>query len=211
MSAYGDYRTECPKQFTAASLQHQYPGNTNQPYEVVGTFGPTPVYKQEGYMVRVPEMNKILMSELHCAGFIFQADESPFLVHPVFKGQYGWENYNATLAPFNGIGCDGRCMAHAGALEAWAEVKAETNDMAIIKQRQGDLVWSAAGHGFGGMVMQVAALDLKARGFLFSAHSFGSPPVFNINAANRWDDLFEGDASQRTVSNECAFGFTGIT
>lgn len=83
-------------------------------------------------------------------------------------------------------------MAHTAALEAWAEIKAETNDMAVIKARQGDLVWSAAGHGFGGMVMQVAALDLKSRGFLFSAHSFGSAPVFNQAAARRWDDLFEG-------------------
>lgn len=179
--ADGDYRTECPKQFTAESLQHQYPGNTNIPYEVIGSWGPTPIYKSEGYMVRVPEMNKILM---------------------VFKGIYGWENFNATLSPFLGIGCDTRCKAHTGALEAWAEVKAETNDMAIIKERQGDLVWSAAGHGFGGAIMQVAALDLKSRNLAFSAHSFGSPPVFNSNTSARWDDLFEGDASQRTVANE---------
>lgn len=81
-------------------------------------------------------------------------------------------------------------MAHAGAIEAWEEVKAATNDMQIIKSSQGDLVWSASGHGFGGMIMQVAALDLKARGLLFSAQSFGSAPVFNTNAARRWDDLF---------------------
>lgn len=122
-------------------------------------------------MVRVPEMNKILM---------------------VFKGIYGWENFNATLAPLLGVGCNRTCMAHAGAIEAWQEVKEATNDMAMIKRHQGSLVWSAAGHGFGGMIMQVAALDLKHRGLLFSAQSFGSPPVFNINAAQRWDDLFVG-------------------
>lgn len=169
MAAYGDYRTTCPRHFTYETLQRQYPGNTNEPFEVVGQWGPTPKYKSEGFIVRVPEMNKILM---------------------VFKGIYGWENFNATLAPLLGVGCNSTCMAHAGAIEAWEEVKAETNDMAIIKRRQGDLVWSAAGHGFGGCIMQVAALDLKVRGFLFSAQSFGSPPVFNVAAARRWDDLF---------------------
>lgn len=119
------------------------------------------------------------------------------------SGVYGWQEFNATLAPFYGIGCDRHCQAHAGALAAWEEVKSVTNDMAIIKERQGDLVWSASGHGFGAMIMQVAALDLKSRGLLFSAHSFGSPPVFNQAAANRWDALFEGDATQRTVSNQC--------
>ena len=171
MSVYGDYESLCPRQFTYESLQHQYPGNQNQPFEVVGRFGPTPIYGAFGFEVLVPEMNKILM---------------------VFGGVFGWQNFNATLSPFLGVGCDSTCMAHTGALEAWEEVKAETNDMEVIKRRQGDLVWSAAGHGFGGMVMQVAALDLKSRGFLFSAHSFGSAPVFNQAAARRWDDLFEG-------------------
>ncbi|KAK9898158.1 hypothetical protein P389DRAFT_166473 [Cystobasidium minutum MCA 4210] len=183
MAAYGDYNTTCPRHFTYETLQRQYPGNTNEPFEVVGTWGPTPKYGSEGFMVRVPEMNKILM---------------------VFKGIYGWENFNATLSPLLGVGCNSTCMAHTGAIEAWQEVKEATNDMAIIKRRQGDLVWSAAGHGFGGMIMQVAALDLKVRGFLFSAQSFGSPPVFNVAAARRWDDLFVSDASQRTVANRDA-------
>lgn len=76
------------------------------------------------------------------------------------------------------------------AIEAWEEVKNATNDMQAIKENQGDLVWSAAGHGFGGCIMQVAALELKNRGLLFSAQSFGSPPCFNTHAARRWDDLF---------------------
>lgn len=52
--------------------------------------------------------------------------------------------------------------------------------------------------------MQVAALDLKSRGLLFSGHSCGSPAVFNEAAADRWDNLFEGDASQRYVANQDA-------
>lgn len=90
-------------------------------------------------------------------------------------------------------------MAHAGAIEAWQEVKEATNDMQAIKENQGDLVWSAAGHGFGGMIMQVGALELKNRGLLFSAQSFGSPPVFNVNAARRWDDLFVRWVTDMTV------------
>jgi hypothetical protein len=117
----------------------------------------------------------------------------------VFKGVFGWENFNATLSPLLGVGCNSTCMAHTGAIEAWQEVKEATNDMQAIKSSQGDLVWSAAGHGFGGMIMQVAALDLKRRGFLFSAQSFGSPPVFNVAAANRWDELFIGWVLYHTI------------
>lgn len=94
-------------------------------------------------MVRVPEMNKILM---------------------IFQGQYGWQNYNATLRNFPGIGCDRTCKVHTGAYEAWQEVKQETNDMAIIKERQGNLVWSASGHGCGGMVGQSFNLSIGCEG-----------------------------------------------
>lgn len=62
MAAYGDYNTLCPRQFTYESLQHQYPGNQNQPFEVVGTFGPTPNYGMTGFMVRVSEMNSVYRS-----------------------------------------------------------------------------------------------------------------------------------------------------
>ncbi|KAH8921854.1 hypothetical protein BT69DRAFT_1351315 [Atractiella rhizophila] len=187
MAAYGDYASLCPLTFTTDSLDRQYPGNTETPFEIVGTWGPTPKYQSEGYMVKVPEMNKILA---------------------VFKGQYGWQNYNATLTPLPAsVGCSnssefGVCKAHQGAQEAWAEVKAATNEFEAIKGNQGKLVWSSSGHGFGAMIMQVAAIELKAKGLLFSSHSFGSPPVFNRAAAARWDALFEGDSTQRAVAND---------
>ena len=38
MAASGDFRTSCRSTFTAESLHHQYPGNTNDPFQVVGTF-----------------------------------------------------------------------------------------------------------------------------------------------------------------------------
>lgn len=57
MSAYGDYKSKCPDFFTAETLQQQYPGNTNQPYEVVDEWENVGSYNQSGYSVRVPEMN----------------------------------------------------------------------------------------------------------------------------------------------------------
>ncbi|KAM0754280.1 hypothetical protein T439DRAFT_323147 [Meredithblackwellia eburnea MCA 4105] len=180
MSLYGDYNTTCPQTFTNETLQQQYPGNTNVPFLVVGTWGPTPKYRSEGIMVRVPEMNKILM---------------------VFKGIYGWENFNATLVPFTGIGCDATCKVHAGALEAWEEVKAETNDMEAIKDNQGSLVWSASGHGFGASIAMVGALDLKYRTLLYSCMTFGAPAVFNNASVALWDSLFYEDGSQHIVAN----------
>ena len=38
MAASGDYRTTCRSTFTAESLERQYSGNTNDPFQVVGTF-----------------------------------------------------------------------------------------------------------------------------------------------------------------------------
>lgn len=58
MAAYGDYNTTCRNTFTYESLQRQYPGNREQPFQVIGRWGPTQKYKSEGFMVRVPEMNK---------------------------------------------------------------------------------------------------------------------------------------------------------
>lgn len=68
MSAYGDYKSKCPDFFTAATLQQQYPGNTNQPYEVVDEWSNVGSYNQSGYSVRVPEMNSEPYTALsiHC-------------------------------------------------------------------------------------------------------------------------------------------------
>lgn len=44
--------------------------------------------------------------------------------------------------------------------------------------------WSITGHAFGGMVAQVAALDLGWRGLSHWSHSHSSPRLFNAAAAN---------------------------
>lgn len=51
VAVYGDYNNTCPQLFTAASLERQYPGNTEQPFQYLGKWGPTPKYKSEGIMV----------------------------------------------------------------------------------------------------------------------------------------------------------------
>ncbi|KAM0748080.1 alpha/beta-hydrolase [Meredithblackwellia eburnea MCA 4105] len=183
MASYGDYNTTCPQSFTQATLQRQYPGNTNAPFTVVGTWGPTPIYRSKGYIARVPEMNKIVM---------------------VFSDVYGWQEFNQSLVPFNGVGCDGTCMVHKGALEAWREVQNATNNMAAVQANRGNLIFSSVGHGFGGMIVQVGALELRQTGGLWSCYTMGSPPVFNEATATRYASLFTwgGDvtASQRIVS-----------
>ncbi|KAM0751102.1 alpha/beta-hydrolase [Meredithblackwellia eburnea MCA 4105] len=186
MASYGDYNTTCPQSFTEATLQRQYPGNTNPPFTVLGTWGPTPKFRSKGYMVKVPEMNKVVM---------------------VFSDVYGWQQeFNNTLVPYTGIGCDDTCMVHSGAYEAWQEVKEITNDMAVMQANRGSLIFSSVGHGFGGMIVQVAALDLRIRNILWSCYTMGSPPVFNQATATLYASLFTwgGDvtASQRVVAND---------
>ena len=55
---------------------------------------------------------------------------------------------------------------------------------------------------FGGMVAQVAALDLGWAGQVRWVHSHGSEKVFNQASADLFNKLFEGQASQRTVANQ---------
>ena len=114
------------------------------------------------------------------------------------------------------------CTAHAGALEAYLEVREATNDFAIEKQYvestvswprvvfdglQAETVpwqghqWSVTGHAFGGMLSLIASIDLGWRGLLHWSHNHGAPRTFNPAAANFYNSLFQGEAGQRTVAN----------
>ncbi|KAH8923319.1 hypothetical protein BT69DRAFT_1281542 [Atractiella rhizophila] len=125
----------------------------------------------------------------------------------VFSGVYGWENFNATPASLSSInvGCP-ECTAHAGALQAWLEVKEETNDMAVVQEVEtyNGHIWSMTGHGFGAMVAQIGAVDLGYRNLAHAVHSFGSPRVFNPAGAALFNKLFEGSSNTRTVANDDA-------
>jgi len=185
MAAYGDYATLCPQQtFTQAALRKSYPDSTEEPWTLLEEWGPTPS-GYEGFSVTIPEMDKVVM---------------------VFKGLYEDQALlNSTSIPIGNafsLGCD-NCTAHAGAYAAYLEAKDATNDWQVVKQAVNDTghQWSITGHSFGGMIAQVAALDLGWRNLSHWVHTHGSPPVFNSASATVFNALYEGEASQRTVAN----------
>ena len=100
------------------------------------------------------------------------------------------------------LDCD-NCTAHAGAVDAYIEARTATNNWATVAAAVNATghQWSITGHGFGGMVAQVAALDLGWAGKSHWIHSHGSPRVMNAASANLYNSLYQGEASQRTVAN----------
>lgn len=124
----------------------------------------------------------------------------------VFRTVPNWQSVNnqpAAINPTLNVGnCDG-CTAHGFALQAYLEAKQATNDWAVVKQAVAATghQWSVTGWDFGGMVAQVAALDLGWRGLCHWSHSHGAARVFNPAAANVYNQLFQGQAGQRTVAN----------
>lgn len=68
----------------------------------------------------------------------------------VFRDNYDWHALGKNdLVAFPEAGCrnTSHCLVHRGAYEAWQELKVGTNDFAVVKENQGDLVWSSSGHG----------------------------------------------------------------
>ena len=208
MAAYGDYNTECPKQtFNEAKLQKSFPGSSEAPWTFLGTFGPTQSGLQ-GWSVIIPEMDKVVI---------------------VFRGIEDWDlQFDNDLVPINdlfNLGCPD-CQAHSGAVKAYLEAKQASNDFAAAWQsvQQTGHQYSVTGHGkpvvlilreqvsstncavsttaFGGMVAQIAALDLGWASQVRWVHSHGSEKVFNQASANLFNKLFEGQSSQRTVANQ---------
>ncbi|GAA5993213.1 hypothetical protein JCM10908_004509 [Rhodotorula pacifica] len=187
MAAYSDDPTSvCAQTFDNAALQSSFPGSTESPWTIINQFGPTPSGGQ-GFSVVVPEMDKIVI---------------------VFKGMFGWEStYNMSttnIGTLLNLGPDcANCTAHSGALQAYLEVKEQTNDFAVEKQwvEQTKHQFSVTGHGFGGMLSLIASLDQGWRGQIKWSHNHGAPRTFNPAAANLYNSLFGGEAGQRTVAN----------
>lgn len=143
----------------------------------------------------------------------------------VLKGIEAWDlQFSNDLTPINDmfdLSCP-NCQAHAGAVQVYQEVKQATNSFATAWQavQQYGLDYSITGHGtshctstfsaltsqsnsaFGGMVAQVAALDLGWQDQIHWVHSHGSEKVFNQASADLFNSLFEGESAQRTVANE---------
>ncbi|KEI40222.1 uncharacterized protein L969DRAFT_47419, partial [Mixia osmundae IAM 14324] len=183
MAAYADYDTVCPTVFTYDSLGKAGGDTSQAPWTPIGAF-----YTEsglQGYQVIIPEMDKVVI---------------------VFRGLYGWESLPSepsSLEALNlGSGCS-NCTAHTGALNLYLEAKAATNNWAAAKAAVASTghKFSVTGHAFGGMVAQIAALDLGYSGNVHYSHSQGAPRVFNAPAAAFYDNLFQGESSQRAVAN----------
>ncbi|GAA5880062.1 hypothetical protein JCM8547_001488 [Rhodosporidiobolus lusitaniae] len=187
MAAYStDPSTVCAQTFSQSALEASFPESTEAPWTYVQGFGPT-ASGAEGFVVVIPEMDKVVM---------------------VFKGLFGWEStFNQSTTNIGtllnlGENC-ANCTAHAAATQAYLEAKEITNDWELVKYYVNTTAhqWSVTGHGFGGMIAQIAAIDLGWRGLCHWSHSHGAARVFNPAAANLYNSLFGGEAGQRTVAN----------
>ena len=127
----------------------------------------------------------------------------------VFQGLEGWgQQFNHTLIPINDIfnlGCPD-CMAHAGAVQAYLEAKEATSSFIAASQTVAITghQYSVTGHAFGGMVAQVAALDLGWQGQIKWLHSHGSERVFNQASADMISKLFGGWVPRRPYARRSA-------
>ncbi|GAA5969198.1 hypothetical protein JCM8115_004314 [Rhodotorula mucilaginosa] len=187
MAAYSDDPTTvCSQTFDDAALQQSFPGSTAPPWQLIQQFGPTASGAQ-GFSAVIPEMDKIVV---------------------VFKGMFGWEstfNMSTTnIGTLLNLGPDcANCTAHAGAVQAYLEVKETTNDFAAEKEMVNSTghQFSVTGHGFGGMLSIIASLDQGWRGQIKWSHNHGAPRTLNPAAANLYNSLFGGEAGQRVVAN----------
>ncbi|POY70305.1 hypothetical protein BMF94_6691 [Rhodotorula taiwanensis] len=187
MAAYNnDPTTVCAPTFDQAALQSSFPGSTEAPWQIINQFGPT-ASGASGFSVVVPEMDKIVV---------------------VFKGMFGWEStFNMSTANIGtllnlGPNC-ANCTAHAGATQAYLEVREATNDFITEKEWVNTTghQFSVTGHGFGGMLSLIMSIDQGWRGAVHWSHNHGAPRTFNPAAANLYNALFGGEAGQRTVAN----------
>ncbi|GAA5904620.1 hypothetical protein JCM6882_004923 [Rhodosporidiobolus microsporus] len=187
MSAYSDDPTTvCAQTFDDAALASSFPDSTEAPWTYIQGFGPTPGGAQ-GYTVIIPEMDKVVI---------------------VFRGLFGWEstfNHSTTnIGTLLNLGENcANCTAHAAATQAYLEAREATNDWELVKYYVNTTghQWSITGHGWGGMLAQIASIDLGWRGLCHWSHSHGAPRTFNPAAANLYNSLFGGEAGQRTVAN----------
>ncbi|GAA5821125.1 hypothetical protein JCM11251_001975 [Rhodosporidiobolus azoricus] len=187
MSAYADDPTTvCAQTFDQAALAQSFPDSTEAPWTYIQGFGPTPSGAQ-GYTVIIPEMDKVVI---------------------VFRGLFGWEStFNQStvnIGTLLNLGPDcANCTAHAAATQAYLEAREATNDWELVKYYVNTTghQWSVTGHGWGGMLAQVASIDLGWRGLCHWSHSHGAARTFNPAAANLYNSLFGGEAGQRTVAN----------
>jgi len=130
----------------------------------------------------------------------------------VFTGDY-WKlkNLPTETASLDVLGLAGECpgcRANAFALQGYLEAKEATNGFEQGMQRWRDtgLWWSQTGHGLGGMLSLIAALDLGgSRNVSKFIHAYGNPRTFNPAAAAYYNRIYGGDMTEQGYGNADPF------
>ncbi|POW02317.1 hypothetical protein PSTT_11888 [Puccinia striiformis] len=166
-AAYGDYRSLCPSTFAVD-------GNE---FEVLQDF--ETVEGQKGFVARVPFMQKIVI--------VFRGYDSevalPWDVVPIDFGR-----------PLSHCTAQNSCTTGSGILQLYNSARIATNNWELAKQAVNatGLKFSVTGHGIGGSVAQLAALDLGMDGFVHYAHSQAAPRSVSPTAAKLLSNIFQG-------------------
>ncbi|KAA1100776.1 hypothetical protein PGTUg99_026122 [Puccinia graminis f. sp. tritici] len=180
MAAYGDYRTLCPSTFAVE-------GNE---FEVLQDF--ETAEGQKGFVARVPFMQKIVI--------VFRGYDS---VVPL-----SWEVVPIDFGrPFPRCTAHNQCTTGRGILQLYNSARIATDNWAVAKQAVNatGLKFSVTGHGIGGSVAQLAALDLGTQGLVHYAHSQAAPRSMSPTAARILSEVFQGESGQHAVANHDYF------
>ncbi|KAA1082997.1 hypothetical protein PGT21_022337 [Puccinia graminis f. sp. tritici] len=180
MAAYGDYRTLCPSTFAVE-------GNE---FEVLQDF--ETAEGQKGFVARVPFMQKIVI--------VFRGYDS---VVPL-----SWDVVPIDFGrPFPRCTGHNECTTGRGILQLYNSARIATDNWAVAKQAVNatGLKFSVTGHGIGGSVAQLAALDLGTQGLVHYAHSQAAPRSMSPTAARILSEVFQGESGQHAVANHDYF------
>ncbi|MBW0521268.1 hypothetical protein O181_060983 [Austropuccinia psidii MF-1] len=171
MSAYGNYKHDCPKTFTTG-------------FEILQEFNTS--IGQSGYAALIPQMKNIVL---------------------VFKGYGEYQLLDWDTASIEDIvdNCKG-CEAAQGIKSLYISAKEATKDWDVVRKEvaKSKLRVSVTGHGIGGAVSALAALDLGSKKLVTHSYNQGMPRALNLASVSRYDSLFQGLASQ-SLSTENDF------
>ncbi|MBW0537133.1 hypothetical protein O181_076848 [Austropuccinia psidii MF-1] len=178
MAAYGDYKNLCPSTFAVQ-------GNE---FEILQEFETN--LGQKGFVARVPLMQKVVI---------------------VFKGYdsytpLSWDPVQIDIGrPL--AGCGQNCTAGRGVLDLYNSARLATDNWSLAKSAVNatGLKFSVTGHGIGGSVAQLAALDLGSGGWVHYAHSQAAPRSMSPAAAQILGKMFQGESGQHVIANNDFF------
>ncbi|CAH7682239.1 hypothetical protein PPACK8108_LOCUS15032 [Phakopsora pachyrhizi] len=178
MASYGDYKTLCPSTFAVEGKD----------FEVIQEFRTD--LGQGVFVARVPLMDKIVI--------VFQgySTEIPLSWEPV-QIDFGRQIAN----------CTANCTAGSGILDLYNSARIASNDWELAKKAVNTTghKFSVTGHGIGGAVATLAALDLGSSGFVHYAHFQASPRAVSPAAAAILQNIFQGESAQQVTANNDFF------